>query len=158
MRTLNNKPTNALLPAIIVAAGVMTAALALNEVVRLVDVTPNVGDIVTFVASPVALNGDKTRLLVHRDDQFGCVIDLNVLRHGVGSLVIESRPATKASNFRVHWAGARTSSDSGNCGSDANLVVDRLDLNILSVSAGGYGVEPQAAASLFNSATAEMAN
>jgi hypothetical protein len=158
MRTLNNKPLDALLPAIIVAAGVMTAALVLNEMVRLVDATPSVGDIVTFSASAVAPNDDDSRLLVYRDDQFGCVMDMNVMRRGGGSLVIESRPATTASGFRVHWAGARTSSDPGNCGSDAELIVDRLDLNILSVSAGGYGVDPKAAVPLFSNGVGEMAN
>ena len=76
------------------------------------------------------------RLLVRRQDQFGCVLDLNVLRQSGGSLIVEIRPGNGASDFRVHWAGARTSDDPGNCGNDTdrrppgsgNLVVFRRRL------------------------------
>jgi hypothetical protein len=151
MRTINNRPNRALLPAIVAATGVVVAACALNVIVKLAHATPHVGDIVAFLPSTIAPADDGTRLLVHRQDQFGCVLDLNVLRRSGGSLVVETRPGTGMSSFRVHWAGLRTSSDSGNCGSDADLIVDRLDLDVLSLSAGGYGVGRKQPAAFFTS-------
>ena len=142
MRT-TNKTARELLPAIITATVVVTAALALNVIVRLAQIPPHVGDIVAFRPSEILPVYDGARLLVHRQNQFGCVLDMNVLRHVGGSLVIETQPGIEAGSFRVHWAGTRTSDDAGNCGGDADLIVSRLDLDVLSLSAGGYGVDPQ---------------
>jgi hypothetical protein len=151
MRTSNNKTLQALGPAIVAATGVVSVALALNVFIRLAHTTPHVGDIVAFRPSMIALDNDDTRLLVHRQDQFGCVLDLNVLRRSGGSLILETRLGTETSGFRAHWAGARTSDDPGNCGSDADLILDRLDLDILSMSAGGYGIHPVHGTPIFTS-------
>ena len=43
--------------------------------------------------------------------------------------------------FRLHWAGARTSDPDGDCGSNADLFVDRSDLANLATAAGGYGLD-----------------
>jgi hypothetical protein len=140
MRTTNNKAARALHNAIAGAAGVLALALILTGIVRVAHGSPHVGDIVAFVPSMTAHAGKGTRLLVHRQDQFGCVLDLNVLRQSGGSLIVETQFGAGASGFRVHWAGVRTSEDPGNCGSDADLIVDHSDLDRLSLSAGGYGV------------------
>jgi hypothetical protein len=42
--------------------------------------------------------------------------------------------------YTVHWAGARTSKQGPNCGSDANVMVSRTDLQRLANAAGGFGV------------------
>jgi hypothetical protein len=151
MRTSNKKTARTLGPAIIATTAVVTAALALNILARLAQTTPHVGDIVAFPASTIRSYDDGTRLLVHRQDQFGCVLDLNVLRRSGGSLVLETRFGGEISSFRAHWAGARTSDDPGNCGSDAELVLDRLDLDALALAARGYGIHPAYGAPVFTS-------
>ena len=98
---------------------------------------PLVGDIVAFTATPNGPTAAGTRVIVHRRDQFGCVLDVNVLRGSGGSLVIEGRIA-HSSSFHVHWAGPRTTADFGNCGTHADLVLDDRDLDALALAAGGY--------------------
>ena len=142
MRTSNNRTARALGPAIVAAASVLATAVALNVIVGLAYITPHVGDIVAFRPTQTA-PFEAARLIVHRPDQLGCVLDLNVLRRSGGSLVIETQTDTPGRTFRVHWAGPRTSDEPSNCGKEADLVVDRLDLDILSMSAGGYGVSPK---------------
>jgi hypothetical protein len=140
MRSINKIAARALRPMIVVVTCLVIAGGAVIRVVQSVRITPHVGDILAFVPSPVVSADDDARLLVHRQNQFGCVLDLSVLRHSGGSLIVETEIGGGASNFRVHWAGQRTSADTGNCGSDADLVVDRRELNVLALSAGGYGV------------------
>jgi hypothetical protein len=41
----------------------------------------------------------------------------------------------------VHWAGERTAADTGNCGNNADLILDERELDILALGAGGYGAE-----------------
>jgi hypothetical protein len=123
-------------------AALLVSAIALNLIVRIVHTTPHVGDIVAFAPSTALPADDGTRLIVHRQDQFGCVLDLNVLRRTGGSLVIENQLDAPPGRFAAHWAGPRTSADAADCGSQADLIVDRLDLEILSMSAGGYGARP----------------
>jgi hypothetical protein len=147
----------ALGPMIAMASGALVGAFALNAIVKLATTTPHVGDIVAFSASTAAPFDDGTRLLVHRQDQYGCVLDLNVLRRAGGSLIVETQPDAGASGFRVHWAGARTSDDPANCGSDADLIVGRLDLDVLSLSAGGYGIG-QKQATPFVTSDVDVAN
>ncbi len=45
--------------------------------------------------------------------------------------------------YRVHWAGLRTSSGSGDCGKAADLVLSRTDLQKLANTAGGFGIGPR---------------
>jgi hypothetical protein len=142
MRTIKYKAARALLPLLVGAITVFAAAFALTVIVRFAQNTPQVGDIVAFVPSTTSPAGEGVRLLVHRPDHSGCLLDLGVVRRSGGSLVVETRLDTEAGSFGVHWAGARTSNDPGDCGGDANLIVDRLDLDILSASAAGYLVGP----------------
>lgn len=128
-------------PAIIAAACLLTVCIAVNAVAGLASATPRVGDIVAFIPSPIEPMDGDIRLLVRRLDQFGCVLDLGVLRQSGGSLVVETKiGGNDAGGFGVHWAGPRTSADSSNCGSDADLIVDHRDLDILAVAADGYGM------------------
>jgi hypothetical protein len=142
MRTINEIAARALRPVVVVAGCGLVVAVAVNRIVELARATPHVGDILAFVPSTIVLGEEDTRLLVHQQDQFGCVLDLNVLRRSGGSLIVETE-IDGAKNFRVHWAGERTSADTGNCGSDADLVVDHRELSILALSAGGYGIGPK---------------
>ena len=143
MPTIAKKAVRAIAPTIVAAACVLGVLFVVNKIVDLARGTPHVGDILAFVPSTTEPGESGTRLLVHRRNQFGCVLDLNVIRRSGGSLIVETEAGGGAGNFRVHWAGDRTSAGTENCGIDADLIVDRSDLNILALSAGGYGVAPK---------------
>ncbi len=145
MRTINTKLIRVLVPAAAAASGVLAGAIMWNVIVTLAHPAPQVGDIVAFIPSAATPADDGTRLIVHRQDQSGCVLDLNVLRQSGGSLLIENQTAASPPSFNAHWAGARTSADAADCGPQADLIVDRLDLAILSFSAGGYATTPRRA-------------
>ena len=144
MRSMRKKAAYLLRPMLIAVACVAAAAAGATTLTAIANINPGVGDIISFQASsPFAPNEEGTRLVVHRQDQFGCVIDLNVVHESGGSLIVESRMGGGGSGFRVHWAGPRTSVDTANCGADADLIVDHRDLSVLALSAGGYGVGPK---------------
>jgi hypothetical protein len=127
-------------PALFGAAAALAAAGVVTLVSSAVRDSAKVGDIIAFEPSNDALPDTEARLVVHRPDQFGCVLDLAAIRHGGGSLVIEARLSGEGRRFRLHWAGERTTADSGDCGRSADLIVDRGDLDSLAMAAGGYGV------------------
>ncbi len=143
MRTINSKTTRWLLPASMAVACFLTAVTTVNAIADLARPEPRIGDIIAFTPSTAVSPLAVTRLIVHRQDQFGCVLDLSTLLHSGGSLVVESQTAGDTAAYHVHWAGSRTSADPGNCGSDADLIVDHRDLDILAFSAGGFGVPPR---------------
>jgi hypothetical protein len=57
-----------------------------------------------------------------------------------GSLIVEGRQDEPTLQYLVHWAGSVTARTTGNCGTSANLMVSRTDLQRLANSAGGFGV------------------
>jgi hypothetical protein len=140
MYTPNRNTARAMQPAIIAVACVLTVAVAVNAIVDLTRASPHLGDIVAFAPSATTSPGEGTRLVVHRKGQSDCVLDLAVLRRSGGSLVVDTEIVGDTSGFEAHWAGPRTSDTAGNCGGDAELLVDHGDLDILALSAGGYGV------------------
>jgi hypothetical protein len=133
----------AMRPAIVAAACLLTAAVAVNAIVALTHASPHLGDIVAFAPSATVPSGDGTRLVVRRKGQTDCVLDLAVLRRSGGSLVVDTEIVGDTGGFGAHWAGPRTSDAVGNCGGDAELLVDHTDLDILAMSAGGYGIGPK---------------
>jgi hypothetical protein len=141
MRPTKDSTARILLPAIIGLACLSLIVGAASAIAAMTHATPRVGDIVAF--TPVAgqpVEG-STRLIVNRPNQFGCVLDLGIIRRSGGSLVVESEMTDAAGSFRVHWAGQRTSSDTGNCGDHADLILDGMELDLLALSAGGYGTD-----------------
>jgi hypothetical protein len=103
-----------------------------------------VGDIIAFEPDPGPISGSAVlasgRIAVHRPNQFGCILDLDTLRRYGGSLVAEARLASEGESYRMHWAGERTAPNSGDCGPNADLIVERSDLRRLAAAAGGYVV------------------
>jgi hypothetical protein len=132
-----------LLPAIVILGCVLIALSAVNAIAAMAHIKPHIGDIVAFTPSTDPQDEDGTRLIVHRSTQFGCILDLSVLRRSGGSLVVESQVTEAGDSFRVHWAGERTSADNANCGRSADLVLDAQELDILALNAGGYGTGPK---------------
>ncbi|WP_428535463.1 hypothetical protein [Rhodopila sp.] len=130
----------AMQPALAATGCLLAVAVAVNAVVALACAAPRVGDIVAFVPSATMASGDGTRLVAHRSGRADCILDLGVLRRSGGSLVVDTQLFGDAGDFRVHWAGPRTSDDPRNCGGDVDLIVGQRELNILALAAGGWGV------------------
>ena len=80
--------------------------------------------------------------MVTASDQLpvGCKLQPVVMASAGGSLVVEQR-INNSRTFRVHWAGRQTSEPASDCGATADLLVSRIDLQLLSNAVGGPGVE-----------------
>ncbi len=139
MPPTNDAMARLLLPTIAALGCLLIALSAANAIADMVHLRPHIGDIVSFTPTGNQPSADGTRLIVHRPSQFGCVLDLSVLRRSGGSLVVEGQVTEATGSFRVHWAGERTSVDTANCGEEADLILDGQELDILALSAGGYG-------------------
>src|SRR5690349_21293989 len=137
MRSTNRNTAARLLFATVVAATVMAAGVAGNVLGNYVVRAPRIGHIIAFIPSQDAQTAIGARLVVHRRDQSDCVLDLDVLRRSGGSLVVESQ--VHGAGYSAHWAGARTSNDALDCGTDADLVVRRQYLDVLDTFANGPG-------------------
>jgi len=130
---------------LIVAIGGLTTYLALKfDAMR-----PRVGDMVVF--TPNKSDADSWQLKVSTSAVAGraeaagpCVFDPNELAASGGSLIVESRQETNPPQFRIHWAGQHTAKGAGDCGADADITLDRYDLQRLANAAGGFGVRPTA--------------
>lgn len=139
MRIKQPKMLRLLAPVILVTTATVTGAATIS-LVAVAHGTAKVGDIIAFEPSSDPSDEPEARLAVHRAGQFGCVLDLNTIRRSGGSLVVEMRLEDGGSRFQLHWAGARTTNDGGDCGRSADLILDRSDLDSLALAAGGYGV------------------
>ena len=140
MRTRHNRTGRVLFPALLGATAAIAAAGVVNLMSAAAMANAKVGDIIAFEPSHDMPSDVETRIVVHRPDQFGCVLDLNTIRLAGGSLVIEAQLSSEGNSFRLHWAGERTASDGGDCGQSADLIVDHADLDNLVLAAGGFGI------------------
>jgi hypothetical protein len=131
----NDIPAGILLPAIWGLGSALLALTAVQAMARMTYMTTPIGEIVSFIPSADQSDEDGVRLIVHRPDQFGCVLDLSILRRSGGSLIVERQVTKPAGRFQVHWAGERTAADTGNCGKSADLILDRRELDILATGA-----------------------
>lgn len=140
MRTRHNRTTRFLFPALLGATTAVIAASLVNLVSATAMDSAKVGDIIAFEPSRDTPPEVEARVVVHRLDQFGCVLDLNTIRQTGGSLIVEARLFGEGDSFKLHWAGERTTADSGDCGQSADLILDHADLDNLALAAGGYGI------------------
>lgn len=143
MRSITTKTARALLQITFAATGVVAVAMGINALLEFIHAVPRVGDIVAFTLTSPQYGDEDTRLIVRRQDQFGCVLDMGVLRDYGGSIVVESQIGSDGKGFRVHWAGDHTSAGASNCGNEAELIVDQHDMDVLALTAGGYGIGPK---------------
>ena len=67
-----------------------------------------------------------------------CVLSPGVMAQRGGSLVVEARRMSRPPVFRVHWAGGPTDTGFGDCGTVADLVLQRTELMQLANVAGGF--------------------
>jgi len=104
---------------------------------------PKVGDIVAFdPLDPISRDMHARLPAMSADDRPGvaCALDVQAMHAGGGSVIVEGREPGPEFGYRVHWAGARSSSDGADCGASAELRVNREDVEVLAMAAGGYGV------------------
>jgi len=131
---------------VIAAMGIMvTGCLSTFLVLQLDEFRPQLGDIVAF--RPGSPDDDLWQMTVPATvlsasgaQVAACSLDPNVMAARGGSPVGEGRRDVPSLQYQVHWAGAETARDAGNCGSAANLLVARADLQRLANAAGGFGV------------------
>jgi len=133
------------LPAMAAMAIMLTGCLGTFLVLQLDEFRPKIGDIVVF--KPGSEDTDTwqmsipaTMMSVAHAPVAACSLDPNVMATDGGSLVVEGRQDEPSLLYRIHWAGMRTTKDSGNCGPSADLTVSRTDLQRLANAAGGFGV------------------
>jgi hypothetical protein len=104
---------------------------------------PKVGDIVVFdPLDPISRDMHARLPAISADDRPGvaCALDVQVMHAGGGSVIVEGREPGTEFGYRVHWAGARSSDDGADCGASAELRVNREDVEVMAMAAGGYGV------------------
>jgi hypothetical protein len=117
----------ATLAALTVIAGTLTTA-------RVIDAWYNarsmVGTMLAFDTTGPATVGDWVRIIAQRADQMSgtCLLDLGVVRAGGGSLLVTGQTGRVLS---AHWAGAHTTHDASDCGTEAELVLNRHDFDRL---------------------------
>jgi hypothetical protein len=150
----NGAPSGAPLAAwlpVFAALGIMVVGcLSTFLVLELDEFRPRIGDVVVF--KPGSQDGDVWQMSIpatavsaeskpgRKYEPVGeCALDPNVMAAGGGSLVVEALE-NEPLRYRIHWAGTGTASADGNCGSSANLLVTRTDLQRLANVAGGFGV------------------
>lgn len=138
-------PLVAWLPVLAAMAIMITGCLSTFLVLQLDEFRPKVGDFVVF--KPGSQDTDMWQLTIPATvlsasgaPVAACSLDPNVMAETGGSLVVESRRDEPSLQYGIHWAGAETAQASGNCGSSADLLVSRTDLQRLANAAGGFGV------------------
>jgi hypothetical protein len=144
--TSERAPLAAWLPVLAALAIMVTGCLSTFLVLQLDTFRPKVGDIVAF--KPGSEDTDMWQMTIPARlvsatglPAAACTLDPNVMADKGGSLVVEGREDASAVQYQVHWAGSETvHSAAGNCGTSADLLVSRTDLQRLANAAGGFGV------------------
>jgi hypothetical protein len=130
------------LPVVAALTIMVTGCLSTFLVLEMDEFRPKLGDIVSF--KPGSADTDMWQMnipaAVVSAPQTVCTLDPNVMADKGGSLVVEGRQDQPTLLYRVHWAGSATARASAGCGSAADLMVSRTDLQRLANAAGGFGV------------------
>jgi hypothetical protein len=136
----------------LVVTVLLTACLGSMAMLELEQFGPQVGAIVVFKPGTERMDLWQVTASTSTDiapepppgaTTRGCTLTPSVMAEGGGSLVVEARRMSSPPIYRVHWAGVRTSGGSDNCGTAADLVLSRTDLQKLANTAGGFGVGPR---------------
>jgi hypothetical protein len=122
-------------------AAILASSVAVVSAARTLDLAPGVGDILVFKqGAQMPSDWDFTAT---NTAAIACTLKPEVMTSRGGSLVVEQR-LDDSNAYRVHWAGGPTSDGVTNCGSSADLVIGRMELQLLSNAVGGPGVEHHA--------------
>jgi hypothetical protein len=125
---------------------IVIAMLLMVGLFRLADnLGPQIGDIVSFPPSRIPSFGTASVAVSHVTPSFNrsCILDVHVMQRFGGSLVIEATQRKPDRNFLVHWAGGRTSDGLDDCGSSADLLLNRVQITALIFAAGGTGLKAE---------------
>jgi hypothetical protein len=128
---------------IIVAVALAGMAGTVGLIRQVGELGPKVGDIVTFDPLRQIARDVRARLpAMLASDQPGvaCVLDVRSMHAYGGSVVIEAREPRRNFGYRVHWSGQHSSNDGADCGASADLLLNLEDVQVLALSAGGFGV------------------
>ena len=141
-RRNTSQPTQFVL---IVAATLLVVVSVVSGMVGIVhqsaEFGPKVGDLVAFDPTHQAAFNSTARLTANRLQQSACVLDVATMQKSGGSLVVERRGSEPDRLYHAHWSGLRTSQDAEDCGSQADLVLSRNDIDTLATAAGGFGID-----------------
>jgi hypothetical protein len=149
MRTRRQSADASLATAIltVVAAALLTVTTGIWVMLQLEQFGPSVGGILVFKTDPnpterwsvnaaavdPTIPGFSATLTPRH-----CVFSPSVMAISGGSLVIEARRMSRPPVFRVYWIGCHTDAASGDCGTTADLVLERTELMRLANVAGGF--------------------
>ena len=140
---------NSFLAAILmlIAGALLTVTTGIWAMQELEQFGPSVGSVIVFKPDKAAseqwsVDGaivDSVRAgLTDAFHDRHCVLSPSVMAREGGSFVIEARRLSTPPLYRVHWAGGHTSSTPGDCGMQADLVLERSGLMRLANMAGGF--------------------
>ena len=134
------------LPVLAAVAIMATGCVSTFLVLELDEFRPKVGDIVVF--RPNSQDNDTWQMAIPATvvpatglATSTCTLDPNVMAAHGGSLVVEGRRNEPVTQYQVHWGGSETAKEKTDCGSAANLLISRTDLQRLANAAGGFGVQ-----------------
>jgi hypothetical protein len=131
----------------LVAGTLLTVTTGLAAMVELEQFGPALGAIIVFRPDIAATERWSVSATVVEAAQLGlpwaasnrhCVLSPNVMAVRGGSLVVEARHLSRPPVYRVHWAGGHTDGTPGDCGTAADLVLERTELMRLANVAGGF--------------------
>ena len=118
----------------------LIVALMIAGLLRLADaMAPQVGDIVSFKHVESIGSVAQAHFIARRvgsGSAAHCTLDEGIMRALGGSIVIEARQEWPQRTYRVHWAGTHTSNGEADCGTSADLVLDRVEMVALMYAAG----------------------
>jgi hypothetical protein len=122
-------------------AALLASSVAVVSAARAIDIAPKVGDILAFrVGALVPTEWDFPAVTISDQHPGSCNLRPDVMVSAGGSLVVEERLENRRM-YRVHWAGQHTANGTSDCGSAADLLISRSDLQLLTNAVGGAGVQ-----------------
>ena len=131
----------------LVAGALLTVTTGIAAMMELEQFGPAVGGIIVFRPDAAAGERWSVTAAVSEPGRLGlqaeangrrCVLTPTVMALDGGSLVIEARRLSRAPVYQVQWAGGHTDSPTGECGTAADLVLQRTELMRLANVAGGF--------------------
>lgn len=139
----HRKTTGSIPQSLLMATAIMLAVVSgmVGIAHKAAQLGPRVGDVVAFDPAHHAAFDSVARLTADRPRQPSCTLDVAVIQRTGGSLVVEERGIGPDRSYRAHWAGPRTSEDTDDCGTDADVVLSQIDIYTLATAAGGFGVD-----------------
>ena len=129
------------------AGALLTLTTGLAAMMELEQFGPSVGGIIVFRPDTAATERWSLDAAIAEPARLGlpwetsgrhCVLSPNVMAVFGGSLVVEARRLTRPPVYRVHWAGGHTDAAPHDCGTAADLVLERTELMRLANVAGGF--------------------